>query len=309
MAKQRQRPKIKTNKLTSDKQHTQPHNKTKKLKRVNCGPSSNEKDYTCYSDDSLIKLRNLWNSRHPDKQISSNQSKEIWSKLSEYMNTVCNTESCWLRQSFVSNKLDAELSRYTFAPKSPNTWKKNKNEWLSSIDIEQVMKQYEHVYPCFDFLGPSPIDFDTKKMYDECVWQELCEFDLKNHLKRGKTKIGIVFNTDPHYLGGSHWIAMFINVKRGYIFYFDSNGEKMPKEIKLLAERIQHQAQELDIDLAIDQNYPKQHQQGDTECGMYVLFFIISLLKDSKTPEYFKTNTITDNDVEELRHKYFNAEL
>lgn len=285
------------------------NNKTKKLKKVNCSPNSNKKDYTCYSDESLIKLRNLWNSRHPDKQIESNQSKEIWKQLSNYMSSVCNTESCWLRQSFVNNKLDSELSRYTFAPKSPSSWKKNKNEWLSSIDIEEVMKQYEHVYPCFDFLGPSPIDFDTKKMYDECVWQELCDFDLKNHLKRGKTKIGIVFNTDPHYLGGSHWIAMFINIKQGYIFYFDSNGEKMPKEIKILAERIQHQANELGIDLDIDQNYPKQHQKGDTECGMYVLYFIISLLTDYKSRDYFKTTTIRDEDVEELRHKYFNQEL
>jgi hypothetical protein len=290
------------------KHQTNSTQKTKKNK-LNCSPNSSDNSFTCYSDNSLIKLRNLWNSRHPDKQIETNQSKEIWKKLNHYMNNICRSESCWLRQGFVKNNLDTELSRYTFAPKSPEKWKKNINEWLSSVDIEEVMKQYEHAYPCFEFLGPSPIDFDTKKLYDECVWEELCNFDLKKHLQHGKTKIGIVFNTDPHYLGGSHWIAMFVNIKKGYIYYFDSNGDKMPKEVKVLAERIQNQASELDIRLTIDSNYQKQHQKGDTECGMYVLYFIIQLITDRHDINYFKETTITDKDVEKLRHEYFNEDL
>ena len=33
-------------------------------------------------------------------------------------------------------------------------------------------------------------------------------------MKRGKTKIGIIFNTDPHDKPGQHWISMFINIKK-----------------------------------------------------------------------------------------------
>lgn len=102
----------------------------------------------------------------------------------------------------------------SFAPVSPPEWKKNPHEWLSSIDINDVMKQYEKAYNSFDFIGPSPIDFDTRKMYGECVWDELCNFNLKEQIKNGKTKIGIIFNTDPHNKSGQHWISMFINIKK-----------------------------------------------------------------------------------------------
>ena len=72
-------------------------------------------------------------------------------------------------------------------------WKDNINEWLSSIDIDQFMRQYEHAHKDFIFLGPSPIDFDSKKIYGECVWEELCHFNLRKLLKRNKKKIGVIF--------------------------------------------------------------------------------------------------------------------
>ena len=282
---------------------------TRKFTKVNCAPSKSVKDYTCYTDESLIKLKNLWNSRHPDNIINTNNSKDIWSQLKENMSNVCDRESCWLRQNFVKHNLDKQLTQYTFAPKSPASWKKNKNEWLSSIDIENVMKQYEELYFNFAFLGPSPMDFDLKQMYGECVWEELCKFELKNYIANGKTKIGIIFNTDPHYKDGSHWVAMFIDIKKKYIFYFDSNGDAAPKEIDVLSKRIKHQASNIGINMEITGNYPKEHQQGNTECGMYTLYFISELVKDNKTPEYFKEHTITDHEMEELRTKFFNQDL
>ena len=83
---------------------------------------------------------------------------------------------------------------------------KNPNEWLNSLDISRVMKQYENDYKCFDFLGPSPIDFDTFKENNECVWDEICNFDLNKSYTKGKRKFGFIFNLDPHYKGGSHWV-------------------------------------------------------------------------------------------------------
>ena len=62
---------------------------------------------------------------------------------------------------------------------------KNPQEWLSSDEITDVMKQYEDKYDNFVFLGPSPIDFEsanTNIVHDNkeiCVWPELCNFNLK----------------------------------------------------------------------------------------------------------------------------------
>ena len=50
------------------------------------------------------------------------------------------------------------------------------------------------------------------------MWEELCKFSLKKQLSKGKQKTGIIFNTDPHYKEGSHWISLFINIQnnKGY---------------------------------------------------------------------------------------------
>jgi len=271
-----------------------------------CAPQLKNKSYTCYSDESLHKLKVYWNSRHPDVLIETNNSHEIWNKLKEYMSNTCEQESCWLRQKFIANNLDTNLLSYTFAPSAPQKWGKSPNEWLTSTDLEKVMKQYENSYPCFTFLGPSPIDFDQKKVYGSCVWDELCKFNLQDYIKKGKNKIGIIFNTDPHNKPGSHWIALFIDIKKKFIFFFDSNGDPTPNKIKKLVERIQSQGKSLNIDFIFHQNYPKEHQKSDTECGIYVLFFIIQLIKNTKRPSFFQKENIPDSEMESLRKIYFN---
>ena len=52
-----------------------------------------------------------------------------------------------------------------------------------------------------------------------------------------KHKLGFIFNTDKHYQSGSHWIAMFVDLKSKQIFYFDSNGNAMPIQIKQLISK------------------------------------------------------------------------
>jgi len=276
--------------------------------KLKCSPKIQENDFTCYSNESLMKLKSLWNARHPDVMINSNEPKEIWEGLKGHLKNVCNKESCWLKQHFASTGVDKEMLNYTFAPKSPDDWKKNPNEWLNSIDIENVMKQYEKEFPFFDFIGAAPIDFDSPKMYGECVWEELCHFDLNISIRNGKKKIGFVFNTDPHYLSGSHWISMFVDLPRKFIFFFDSTGNPPPKEVKRLIKTITQQAKTVGITLRYIQNN-KHHQKKPTECGMYALFMIINLLRDNMEPDDFIVDIFPDEEMQKFRHKYFNKDL
>ena len=199
----------------------------------------------------------------------------------------------------------------SFAPESPAEWKKNPNEWLSSIDIMNVMKQYEKAYKCFDFIGPTPIDFDTRKLYGECVWEELCNFNLAQQIKNGKTKIGIIFNTDTHDKPGQHWISMFINIKKKRIFFFDSTGDEPQPEIMALVNRIKEQGLALKIKLVFkyDSNEGVEHQYGNTECGIYSLFFIVHMLEDNMTEHYLKTHILKDEYMQKFRNVYFNDTL
>ena len=255
-------------------------------------------------------MRDLWNARHPDVKIISNLPKEIHQQISDKLSSICNIESCWLKQKADFGKISSEMSD-SFAPESPVEWKKNPHEWLSSIDIMNVMKQYEKAYKCFDFIGPTPIDFDKKKLYGECIWDELCNFSLKNQIKQGKTKIGIIFNTDPHNKPGQHWISMFINIKKKKIFFFDSTGDPAPKEVKKLIEKIKEQGQKLNpkINFKIDSSEGIEHQYGNTECGIYSLFFIVHMLEDKVTEHYLKTHILKDEYMNKFRKIYFNDAL
>ncbi len=281
-------------------------------KKINCSPKPKDKlnDFTCYTNDSLISLRDRWNARHPDVKITSNSPKDIHKQLSEYLKDICNNEACWLRQKGAFGQLESELAD-SFAPESPPEWKKNPNEWLSSVDIMKVMKQYEKAYKHFDFMGPTPINFDSRKLYGECVWEELCKFDLQKLINKGKTMIGIIFNTDPDNKPGQHWISMFINIKKKIIFFFDSTGDPAPSEVMELVKRIQKQGLALKrpIKFKFDSNKGIEHQHGNTECGMYSIYFIVHMLENKMTEHYIKTHILKDEYIEKFRKIYFNDSL
>jgi len=304
------------------------NNNNNTFKKLQCAPKAknkkmdnNAKDddelqkFSCYTKDALIKMKNLWNARHKDSLITDTKPKDIWNSLKNKMKNACYNESCWLRQKFMENNLNDELSTYTFAPKSPQKWKENHNTWLNSNDIEKVMKQYEHTYPCFRFIGPTPIDFDTHLYENKCVWDDLCHFDLLSYIKDGIKKIGIIFNTDPHDKSGAHWISLFIDINKKFIFFFDSNGTMIPKQVKQFCERVISQGLQIRTDaypkglrLKYDLNAPFVHQESNTECGMYSLYLIVTLLKDIHNYTFFKTNKITDELMDRLRDKYFNSD-
>lgn len=277
-----------------------------KMKRSNCSPMTKKRSYTCYNDESLMKLKVFWNETHPDNPIHDTSSKKVWDQLFTKMNNTCTSEQCWLSQPFVMNRLD-EVMKNTFAPNHPASWNSNPKQWLSSSDIISVLSQFEKRFKCFKFFGPSPIDFD-KIIHGECVMDELCKYNLEQLLSAGKSKHGFVFNTDPHNKGGEHWISLFINAKKGDIFFFDSAGSKVKDEIMTFVNRVIEQGKSLrePIHFNFDQNYPFEHQFGNTECGCYALFFIVQMLQDGISAKELKGKRISDNEITKYRKIYFN---
>ena len=105
-------------KASSNKNNNKNKNKDedmskKSFQKLNCSPKDkNEiKEYTCYTDNDLQKLRNMWNARHADKKITTNDSKEIWELLKNYYAKICNKESCWVRQMTKGTKMEKESQR------------------------------------------------------------------------------------------------------------------------------------------------------------------------------------------------------
>ena len=285
--------------------------KNKKLKPVQCSPALNKtSDFTCYTDETLETMRTLWNTKHPHDVINASDSLKIWENLREKFSNVCDSEKCWMRQNFAKGKLGGDITHYTFAPDAPKSWSANPTDWLSSIEISSVMKHFEKFYTQFSFIGPSPIDFDTSSVDGNCVWPELCNFNLTKMLAKRKTKIGIVFNTDRHDGPGEHWVSMFIDLTakpQPYIFYFDSAGDTIIDEINLFVGRVIKQSTDIGLPIQFYEN-TMEHQKGKSECGMYSLYLIIELLTGKKDYSYFLKNRVPDKSMIDFRNIYFNKD-
>jgi len=170
----------------------------------------------------------------------------------------------------------ANFVKQYLRPKQPDAWKKDPDQWLDSSNIENVMKQYEEMDPKFEFMGPFPIDFaapDPYKGGGKCLIQEMCSMRILESMKKGIQKIGIIYNLDPHFKGGSHWIANFIDIPRHRCYYFDSYGMKPPKQIETFMKWLTTQ----DPSLRLAYN-ARRFQFNGSECGMYCLYFIIRML-------------------------------
>jgi hypothetical protein len=292
----------------ASRRHAKRKKPGRRFRRSTCASTRKRAGTTCYTTEALLSLRDGWNTRHPDAVIRSENPRGIWDELKSNMKGVCDTERCWLRQQFARGKLGAELLATTFAPQAPESWRKNPKEWLTSLDIERVMKQWERRYPEFVFIGPSPIDFDKVVDGGECVWNELCKFSLRKLMARGKTKIGIVFNLDPHYKPGSHWVTMFIDVPRKFVLYFDSAGDGVPAQVRTFGKRVVAQAADLGIRMEMVDNRGVRHQRGNTECGIYALYAITELLSGRKELTHFLRGRIPDGDMLSLRSVYFDVQ-
>jgi hypothetical protein len=303
---------------TKKNKHTQ-----YKTKKMNCSPMVKGRTVTsdtCFTSKSLNLLKEAYNKNHPEAKILYNDAKQILGGLKDKI-TNCTTEDCWLQ--LLPDKEKRYLDEYIFAPDQPHDWTANPNEWLSNVDIFAVLKQYMKAYKNYVIIGPTPIDFNKrpKDNNGKCVWQDLCDFSLESYIKRGITKIGIVFNLDEHNEPGSHWTSMFIDIKHKFIFYFDSAANTTPPEITALKTKIIKQGKLLGKSMKFKyyQNYPHEHQKTNTECGMYSLFFNITMLMGQISDgtklrdmgfksriNLFKKGKISDKYVEALRNVYFN---
>ena len=266
------------------------------------------KNYSsCYSLDSLKKLVKIYN-KNNRKKIKSNQTrKKLRNAIDNNLKkSYCKNEneSCWLEKvPYFKNIDDDELKYFTFKPKMPYSWTKNINEWLSTTDIEKVMEQYEIKHPDFYFIGPVPIDFDKEYALGKCIDDELCKISLREMIKDKIKKLGIIFNLDPHDKPGSHWVALYFDLKKMEIYYFDSYGIYPPTEVENLMFRLKEQGK--DIKKKINLYYNDiRHQYKNSECGVYSMNFIIEFL-DGNSFKKIIENIKNDDLMTKKRSEYY----
>lgn len=287
--------------------------------------------HSCLDNDVIFKLVRAYNNHYPNNKIMVQKKNPtlMYQKINKALQSECGdkNEVCWAKQPFAKDTFGRELFEFNFKPLMPKTWYCDKVEWLNTLDIDNVLFQYQQKYPEFVSIGPTPIDFDHKVNNKKCVTNELCNINLKKLIKQGKKYISVVFNLDPHTQGGSHWIAMFCNIPKKTINYWDSYGYKPPKEVTILMNRLKNQGNRLNDHYTrmiysnnriIKEKYgihkdnkfvikinPNRHQYKNSECGVYCINFIVSML-EGKTFESITDNVVRDDAMNVLRSKYFN---
>lgn len=292
----------------------------RKFKRMNCHPIVKGKtpvSESCFTAEALLKIKDAYNKHHPDQVITIKDPHLLWLELKNRFST-CLKEDCWLEKLHDAH-LKETIDKMSFAPDHPPEWKKNPDEWLSNYDILEVLEQYKEKHPEFEFIGPTPMDFDSRphKKDGKCVWEKLCGFSLET-LDPKIRKIGIVFNLDNHDEPGSHWVSLFIDLDEHFMFYLDSAGEDITPEVQKLVNRIKDQwtKKHPHLKLKLYKNHPFEHQKQNTECGMYSLYFIITLLTHEIKGKHYSTQDlikkflserISDDEVFDYRKVYFNS--
>jgi hypothetical protein len=273
-----------------------------------CSANTSNFKYSCYTRKQLLDMKTLWNKKHPDAKVSATSSKDIWGFFKKKFRDCCYRESCWLKKEFIKRNIDDIIINNTFAPDIPSSWIKNPVEWLDSNNISAVMKQYEYNYPNFRFIGPSPINYAEILHDNNCVWDELCNFELDSYIENGVNKFGIIFNLDEHDEEGSHWVCLFIDINKEELYYFDSYGFRIVPKINTFSKNIIKQSKESDnVNTFTRYSNKIEHQtKTDSECGMYCLYIIIELLKGKDFLDDLVKKRIPDSVMLKHRKIYFN---
>jgi hypothetical protein len=309
------------------KKNTKPNNER-------CAPTKNYNEGSCFTYEQLYKMAEAYNKNINNPDININKSminldnpskRDLVYALTDRLKNVCKDQLCWLTTEIVKNISDdnikEDIMKNTFRPKGPGL--QGNFKWLNTTNINNIMEQYEKKYPDFKFFGAVPIDFD------ELPQLGIKDMNFDELINDNITRIGFVFNLDRHNQSGSHWVALFCNLCKTQIYFFDSYGTRPKKEIRVLIDRIAKWCYEnikkkkLDVSdndtdvsymtkdkknkyeklMGIDYNRSR-HQYGNSECGVYSVNFILRLLK-GESFENVSKNITTDDKVNACREEYF----
>jgi hypothetical protein len=216
--------------------------------------------------ENLRKVYNKENSK--EKPIAKGDVQKVWKDIQTRLHDKCDSGSA---ECIINSMLSK--------PTAPSSWKSNPEEWLSSLDIDAVEKQFTKIFTDYYYVGTVPIDFGKKSETGTCVVNSLCSLNIEHLYKKGYRRIGIVFNTDVSTGPGQHWIALYCDIRPELVFpritYFDSYGDKPSKEVVNLMKRwkITWDATKIHEKHMATTYNKTRHQYENSECGMYCLYF------------------------------------
>jgi hypothetical protein len=270
---------------------------------------------TCLTPNELAQVAvRLGASEADANAYSATNPKALAAKLRETLNTPTGHEDRWLNMPQLRSDTQLlESLRNAFRPEHPTAWLRDPRYWLSSIDIENVMQQYEG-HDGFHFMGVFPIDFATRRWNGACISEPMCRLNVRQMRAAGRTQLGIVLNMDRHDQKGSHWVGIYCGLnpsRRGRfgVWYYDSIADPPPPEAQqfMLGLRAQVAAEmgnPLGRRFRVEHNTVRRQFQN-TECGIYAMLFILACCDTSRPFTALCRGMRNDDTIHALRHVLF----
>lgn len=277
-----------------------------------CAPGKyDSKNDTCLSNEQVMEMARAFNRYVAKKKLNPNEStnysidainikddkKYLLTELLKRFNKICNGDQmCITRQAFMNEvigEMKLDIDNNTYRPKGPS----NPKEWLGTENITEVMQQYEKIYPDFKFFGAVPFDCND---YEFC---SLYKPDYDKFLKSGIKQIATVLNLDKLGQPGSHWVALYMNLSTGEVYFSDSNGHGPTGNIKQAIHNFADYIKSKNKQLIYKYN-PNPYQKDTSECGVYSCNFIIRKLAGESFDSIIN-NALDFKDINSCRNVYF----
>lgn len=227
------------------------------------------------------------------------------------------SESCVLNNpdfvKFVEKK-DSDLVKHTLINNFKTKGPRDSTKLLSNFNIDDTLfrwsREFRDFFPCsfsmIDFYKVSS-EFGTIDISKVFSGKESYRDPLDGSLHGGPFRtFACVINTDVSYGRGKHWVCMFADHRgeKCTIEYFNSSGNPPNEDVTKWMEKQRSNMLKIcdKVDTITVTNIV--HQKSNTECGMYVLYYIRSRL-DGIPFIYFLTKRIDDSIVTEFRKHVF----
>ena len=253
----------------------------------------------------------------------------------------CETEACVVRHkalaSYVVEKHGkdeaVQLVKESRA-RLKTTGPRDSTDLLSNFNIDHVLRRWAVQYPKFYNCPFSMMDFE-KVVYDfsllnladiyqgkivQRIFSPDPEYNRKDleagkPVKRRSDCFACVLNTDVSSGKGKHWVCVFADMRQKAnwtIEYFNSSGNPPPKAVTRwmetqannLRERFQNWSQPPTVKTVVVTSVA--HQKGDTECGLYTLYYIRARL-EGHPASAFAEDKVPDSDMTEFRKHVFSS--
>lgn len=241
------------------------------------------------------------------KNAAKSAAKKVFEKLD------CDDDVCVLNHPETKKALGeqevAKLEKERLKPQGPA----DSTQLLDNFNIDSSLWQWGKAHSDFQPVAFAMIDFATHPMpimgdYPGMV--RLRDYDPVQAYKHGKTCAGCVINSDKSTGGGIHWMALFVDCRSApwTVEFFNSTGRPPVSEIVrwqlATKERLAPLAAQNDTtveDLSVTQ---VEHQNSNTECGPYSLYYIWSRIS-GEPHDAFRKHRISDENMLKFRKMLF----